>query len=188
MPPRANDVRKEEPKYATNAEVPFHHISVLLETCVSTKHGKKGYTSTEKHAILHRFLERYVNRASDDTFPVLRLICPAVSFEHVKQSSKHAQCIQPAGTRLPVMQHALAWTRAWHVQHAMPDPWGHHLPRAVHAPNKQQRMQCDCAGRAWRGSLEATSAWGRSAPWASINSSFHSCHHARQRSGAAQPQ
>lgn len=67
------------PKYATNAEVPFQHVANFLESCVARRSDGRTPTSKDRHMMLRRFMALYVNRTSDDTFPVIRLLCPAVS-------------------------------------------------------------------------------------------------------------
>jgi hypothetical protein len=74
--PGPKDAPKRTYAYPTNAAVPFQHLATLMEK----SSGSSGhvYTVKQRQKLLEEFMARYINRISDDTFQIMRLLCPEV--------------------------------------------------------------------------------------------------------------
>jgi hypothetical protein len=71
-----NNAPKRSYVYPSNAAVPFQHLATLFEK----SSGSSGhvYTGKQRQKLLEEFMDRYINRDSDDTFQIMRLLCPEV--------------------------------------------------------------------------------------------------------------
>jgi hypothetical protein len=91
--PAPKDVQNRTYANPTNAAVPLQHLATLMEK--SSGSSWHVYTVKQRQKLLEEFMARYINRDSDDTFQIMRLLCPEVG-EQREGLCKKPCCMTPS--------------------------------------------------------------------------------------------